>query len=236
MRKFGVFDIDGTLVRWQLYHAVVDELIRLEFLDAAEFENVKIARLEWKKRSDKATFRDYESALVQAFHQAITHISPNQLNEAIENAFEQYKDQVYTYTRSLIAQLKKEGYLLFAISGSQSEIVDKIADYYGFESALGTEYEIVGDEFTGKNVFHAQNKAIALRHLIEKFSLDISGSYAVGDSKSDISMLEMVENPIAFNPEDELLKHAKKHGWKVVVERKNVIYQLESHDGSYVLA
>ena len=30
----------------------------------------------------------------------------------------------------------------------------------------------------------------------------------VGDSKSDAEMLAMVENPIAFNPDEELLKIA----------------------------
>ena len=28
-RPFAVFDIDGTIIRWQLYHALADELASL---------------------------------------------------------------------------------------------------------------------------------------------------------------------------------------------------------------
>jgi phosphoserine phosphatase len=49
-------------------------------------------------------------------------------------------------------------------------------------------------------------------------------------------MLEAVEQPIAMNPSQKLFDHAQKHGWKIVVERKNMIYELEDRDGSYVLA
>ena len=38
--------------------------------------------------------------------------------------------------------------------------------------------------------------------------------------------LEMVENPICFNPNEKLYTEAKRQGWKVVVERKDVIYEL----------
>jgi phosphoserine phosphatase len=41
-------------------------------------------------------------------------------------------------------------------------------------------------------------------------------------------MLSSVGNPIAFNPNDALAAHAKKYGWKIIVERKNVIYDLKN--------
>jgi phosphoserine phosphatase len=49
-------------------------------------------------------------------------------------------------------------------------------------------------------------------------------------------MLEYVEHPIAFNPEIRLFNEARNKGWKIVVERKNVVYELEANHGSYVLA
>jgi phosphoserine phosphatase len=49
-------------------------------------------------------------------------------------------------------------------------------------------------------------------------------------------MMEMVKLPIALNPEKKLYEHAKQHGWKIVLERKNMFYELESKDGKYQLA
>jgi phosphoserine phosphatase len=48
-------------------------------------------------------------------------------------------------------------------------------------------------------------------------------------------MLEMVDEPIAFNPEQHLFEHAKRKGWKIVVERKNMFYEMELSDGKYQL-
>jgi phosphoserine phosphatase len=36
----------------------------------------------------------------------------------------------------------------------------------------------------------------------------------------------MVSEPICFNPNAALYAQAKRMGWKVVVERKDVIYEL----------
>jgi phosphoserine phosphatase len=49
----------------------------------------------------------------------------------------------------------------------------------------------------------------------------------VGDTEGDVAFLELVTEPIAFNPNKELYRHAKRMGWKVVVERKDVIYEIK---------
>jgi phosphoserine phosphatase len=39
-------------------------------------------------------------------------------------------------------------------------------------------------------------------------------------------MLDLVERSICFNPNQKLYDHAKRRGWEVVVERKDVTYEL----------
>jgi phosphoserine phosphatase len=72
--------------------------------------------------------------------------------------------------------------------------------------------------------------------MVQKHGLGYNDSVAVGDSEGDITMLEAVSKPIAFNPTQALFDHAKTKGWEIVIERKNVIYRLENRDGSYILA
>ena len=57
-------------------------------------------------------------------------------------------------------------------------------------------------------------------------NLTTKNSIAVGDTEGDIPLLEGVEQPICFNPNQALYNHAKLMGWEVVVERKDVIYYL----------
>ncbi len=235
-RPFAVFDIDGTLMRWQIYHAVSDELARRGHLDAKAFAKVREARMNWKKRAGDASFKTYERAMIELFDASITSLKPEELIAAGQSVLGEYKDQVYTYTRDLIKDLRGKGYLLFAISASPSEIIGMLADYYGFDDFGGSTYEVKNGFFTGNGrILKNERKPAHLKELVAKHGATFNGSVGVGDSEGDIPMLSAVEKPIAFNPTRELFNHAKGAGWKVVVERKNMIYELEPGDGDYRL-
>ena len=79
------------------------------------------------------------------------------------------------------------------------------------------------------------DKDLALTKLVHKHNASWENSIAAGDSTSDIPMLRLVNQPIAFNPEKKLFDEAKKQRWKIVVERKNVVYILKSDGQSYKL-
>lgn len=234
-RPFAVFDIDGTLLRWQLYHAVTDRLAKAGHIPASEYKKARDARMVWKKRSGDDSFRSYETTLIRAFESGLKSLSVNDFEDAARAAFAEHKDQVYTYTRDLICELKINGYLLFAISASQAELVGMMADYYGFDDFVATTYEKKQGHFTGKLDLIVHKKPALLAQLIDKHDATSEDSIGVGDSESDVGMLEMVERPIAFNPSKKLFQHADSAGWDIVVERKNMVYKLKVADGRYVL-
>lgn len=234
-KPFVVFDIDGTIIRWQLYHAVSDQLAKDGLISAAAFERVRHTRMDWKRRVGEDSFHDYEIELVGVFDEALAGMSVASFAKAVDRVFEEYKDQVYTYTRDLIHNLRKKQYVLFAISGSPEPIVQKLAEYYGFDDFAATHYPAQNDRFTGQKDLSIGKKPRLLTELITRHKLDISGSIAVGDSEGDITMLEMVERPIAFNPSKKLFEHARDKGWEVVLERKNVVYKLSPEHGEYRL-
>lgn len=236
LQKFAVFDIDGTLIRWQLYHAAVDELIKRRLLPQNIAEELRAARMRWKRREHKQSFNEYEEVLIGAFENNIEAIDEVSFEQAIRSTIKKYQDQTYTYTRDLIKHLKKEGYFLLAISGSHQELIRYIADYYGFDDYIGSNYERRDGRFTGVAHIASIDKGVTLQDLIKKHKLTTKDSVAVGDTKSDIPLLEIVDKPIAFNPEEQLYTKAIAKGWKIVVERKNVIYELRQKNGSYVLA
>lgn len=235
-RPFAVFDIDGTLIRWQLYHAIADQLAKLGYIDADAFAAIRDARMIWKRREHAESFKDYEEELVKVYNTVMRKITPDQFDQAILSVFNEYKDQVYAYTRALISELKAKDYLLFAISGSQVEVISLIASHYGFDDYVGSQYVRAGNRFTGEVVMPLGRKDAVLRELVAKHDASWKGSVAVGDSQGDIKMLALVEKPIAFNPERSLFNHAKDKGWLIALERKNMTYELENHDGTYLLA
>lgn len=234
-QKFAVFDIDGTLIRWQLYHAIADNLVKLGFIAPVRFQAIKDARMIWKRRESSESFKKYELELVKLYDQILSEITVEQFKQAAQGVFDEYKDQVYVFTRDLIPWLKKKDYLIFAISGSQTQIVSKMAEHYGFDDFVARVDDYKDDQFTGHSTTPIFNKDDVLRQLVERNAATFKGSIGVGDSFSDIKMLDLVEKPIAFNPEEALFEEAKRRGWKIVIERKNMVYELEKSSGKYQL-
>ena len=73
-----------------------------------------------------------------------------------------------------------------------------------------------------------------LDELILKYDVDLDNSYAYGDTTGDLSMLKMVGNPVAINPNMPLFLAIKEDEYlrenaAIMVERKNVIYKLDSN-------
>ncbi len=236
-RPFAVFDIDGTLIRWQLYHAITDKLARSGHIPKSIHQKAADARMVWKRREHAESFHAYELALIEAYHTILSTLTKEAFMQAVHEVFDQYKDQTYIYTRDLVRQLQKQNYLLFAISGSQTEIIEILANYYGFDDFGGSIYEYKNGKFTGNEyVMRRDEKPHYLAKLVEKHNATYTDSLGIGDSSSDIPILEAVARPIAFNPDRALFKHAQTHKWSIVVERKNMIYKMEPDNGSYLLA
>lgn len=225
-KKFAVFDIDGTLIRWQLYHAVVDKLAKSGALGSKAEEKLREARMVWKRREHPEAFRTYEKTLIELYESAFADLKVTEFDDMVQEVIKEYRDQVYTYTRNLLKELKSRGYILLAISGSHHELVQGIAKYYGFDDFVGSRYARKDGKFSGMEFLATKDKRAVLQKLVDMHGLSFAGSIAVGDSASDAGMLELVESPIAFNPDQALFKIAKEKSWNIVVERKNVVYEL----------
>lgn len=235
MHPFAAFDIDGTFIRWQLFHSIVHDHGKHGLLTPGAHERIREARMQWKRREADADFATYEDVLVTEYLAALKNMSTSDYLKIVDDIFDEYKDQTFTYTRNLAKDLKAKGYMLLAISGSHHEIVTKLAKHHGFDDAIGASLEQIDGQFSGKIDTPIFDKAKVLDALIAKHNLTTEGSYAVGDSTSDAPMLAMVEHPIAFNPDKKFFAVAQANKWDIVIERKNMAYQLRYQGGGYRL-
>ena len=132
------------------------------------------------------------------------------------------------YTRDMARRLKEAGYHLIAISGSPQEILDLFLKPLGFDRAWGTVLAQDEGRYTGEVLQDPfKNKRQVLEEFLEEADVGLEGSVGVGDTLSDVGFLEMVRTPIAFNPNRRFFEVARQRGWPIVVERKDVIYNLQ---------
>ena len=236
MRKFAAFDIDGTISRNALFFQIVDELLSKGQLPSRFRAELDQKYEQYKIRSHKDAFKNYSQLSVDILLNNLDKLPVEHYRSAVDAVIAKNSDYTYVHTRDLIKKLKDNGYFLIALSGSEMYSVQKFSEKFGFDLAVGEYYHEKDGYFTGKIDKVVHRKDIFLKKFIEEHGLTLSGSYAVGDSSGDISMLELVENPVAFNPEDTLFYKAKEEKWKIVVERKSVVYELGPKNGNYTLA
>ena len=223
----AVFDIDGTIFRSSLTLELVERLVDKGIFPQESREMYEDERRKWLDR--KGDYQIYVAKVVETLCRQIKGASFEQVANAAGEVIEEKKNRVYRYTRDLVKDLKKKGYFLLAISHSPKFIADGFGYEAGFDKVYGYFFSTgPSGNFTGEveDEELIRNKAAILQRAVRKENLTLEKSVGVGDTESDIPMLELVETAIAFNPNQALYRHAKRRKWKVVVERKDVIYEL----------
>lgn len=226
-QKIAVFDIDGTIFRKNLAFELIDELSWLKIFSKEVRSTLVDLYTRWLDH--KGTYEEYRKALVDLYGQNLKGCSKDQIAKASQEVIPFYKDRTYIFTSQLIAKLKKEKYHLIAVSGSPSEIVEEYNKYLEFDAVFGSVYEIdKSGVYTGKTIFEPTlHKGHVVKQYTAENKLTLDGSYGIGDTESDAKFLEIVENPIAFNPNLNLKKIAEENEWRIVVEKKDVIYEIK---------
>lgn len=227
MQKVAFFDIDGTVFRSSLLIELVEQLIEQEVFPPSARDAYQDAYIDWVNR--EGSYERYIDAVVKTFITNIKGVFYGDLVDVGKFVVGEQSKHVYRYTRDLIGELKADDYFVVAISQSPKSILDDFCASYGFDKVYGRIYELgPQDRFTGVVVDEdlIADKARIVSRVFEKQDVTPEGTIGVGDTEGDIPLLEAVETPICFNPNKRLYTHAKENGWKVVVERKDVIYEI----------
>jgi len=236
-RQFAVFDIDGTIARTSLLQQLVRVLVSRGKIDIGPAQQIENLLHDFRQRIADDDFGDYMKQAVDIMFNAMPKgMSIEEYNEIIDVVVKMSLSHTYVYTRQLIQTLRRNNFFLISISGSELRIVSTFSKALGFDAWVGqVQYLDDGKKLTGEVRPLGQPKDRILNTLINKFDLDTKGSLAVGDTSSDVPILNMVENPIVFNPNQALFKTARDNSWMVVLERKDMVYGMAFENGQYVL-
>lgn len=228
-KRIAIFDIDGTIFRSSLMIELINGLIDEGIFPKRAHKELDADYIAWSNR--KGSYVAYVKKVQELHIKYIKGCNEAEVKKAARKVVKWEKDRVYTFTRDLIKQLKEQGYFLVAISNSPNYIVSMFATHMNFDMSIGRAYEVRNGVFTGAAIERElwNNKASILEKFTDETQLefDLKRSLAVGDTETDIPLLELVGRPIAFNPNTELALHARKKGWEIVVERKDVVYTIE---------
>lgn len=238
MRKqFAVFDVDGTIARTSLLQLMIRELVTRGKIGVGPGREIEVMLHDYRQRIADDDFGGYMKKAVDMLFAAMPDgLRSDDYDEIINAIVQTSLTNTYVYTRELIQTLKANNFFLIAISGSELKAVGALAQALGFDVWAGEViYEQKDGRLTGKVNSLDRPKTDLLQSIIQKYKLKTPGSLAVGDTSSDIDVLELVDIPIVFNPNQALFSVAQQNGWMIIVERKDMVYRFEFENGQYIM-
>ena len=202
--NLAAFDMDGTLIQGRLVFALADRFDLSEKVRSVQSGRLMAGHEQTKK--------------IAALFAGIT---AKDLESAIESI---------PFTKNCertIAALKDRGYKIGIISDSYTVAAGFVADRLNLDFVMANMLEIIDGKITGKvdmplgwdRIGCYCKISVCKRYHLEKsahqFGVPIENTLAIGDTKSDICMIQRAGVGVAFMPKDEEIKKASD---KIVTE------------------
>lgn len=211
----AIFDLDNTLLGGDSDHAWGDFISACDLVDAQvhRARNDAFAEAYAAGTLDIAEYLNFSLELLgkhpdeqlEAWHAEFmaTRIDPIILPAALE----------------LIEKHRQAGDTLMIITATNRFVTAPIARRLGIDILLATECERAEGRYTGRTTdvpCFREGKVTRLQRWLEEHGETLAGSYFYSDSQNDLPLLEMVDNPVAVDPDDTLRAHALAHRWPVI--------------------
>jgi len=120
--------------------------------------------------------------------------------------------------RTLVASHRAAGHTLAIITATNDFITRPIAGLFGIDHLIATELEHVEGAFTGRIIgapCFREGKIDKLREWLAARGEELAGSWFYSDSRNDLPLLELVDHPVAVNPDPVLEAEAGRRGWPI---------------------
>ena len=128
--------------------------------------------------------------------------------------------RIYPKMLALAHEHQDAGRRVYIATAASNELAGMLAQVLALDGGIGSQFSEVRDGvYTGRPTglfVYGADKARAIEQLAARERIDLAESYAYSDSSSDLPMLRAVGHPVVVNPDRELLRVAREHGWQVL--------------------
>ena len=215
-KKLAIFDLDHTILKCNSDHSWLDYLTNKGFIKKEEYFEQN-AEFQKKFREANVNYKEYYEFTIQYLRNKsddyISNIRSDFMKEIIEPSINIYA------LRLIHKHYDKDDELLLA-SGTTSIIAGPIAKRLEFKNVVCTKCEQKNNIYTGKiedPPSLGEGKLINVQTWMQNngFS-NFNGTTFYSDSILDMPLLEKVEEPVAVNPDKELLRVSQDLGWEII--------------------
>jgi len=211
----ALFDLDNTLLAGDSDYLWGEYLVEQGVVDGQNYarENERFYR------EYLAGTLDIHAWLAFQLHPLAAH-DPDFMRDLRQRFLEEkIQPIILPAGRDLIERHRACGDMPLIITATNSFITQPIAALLGVPYLLATEPEIVDGRYTGRvsgTPCFREGKVERLTAWLTEHRMDLNGSWFYSDSHNDLPLLQLVEHPVAVNPDDTLAHLAASRAWPIL--------------------
>jgi HAD superfamily hydrolase (TIGR01490 family) len=218
-RNLCLFDLDDTLLPIDSDHAWGEFVIRLGWVDEAEF----------RRRNDQF-FEDYKAGRldVHAYIDFATRPLRERAPEAAAAAHARFMDEVirpriHPKAEALVREHRAQGDLIALVTATNEFVTTPIAEAFGIADLIAVRLERgPGGTITGRVAgvpSYREGKVTRVEQWLGERGTrwaDFGRVSVYSDSTNDLPLLERATHPVATNPSPALERLARERGWRIL--------------------
>ncbi len=218
----AIFNLDNTLLTNDSDFLWGEYLVEHNLVDPLDYEE-----------KNRQFYEDYQQGILDINSylrfslRPLTQFPLQQLHQWRADFVDQMiRPLVAPGTPALLEHHRQRGDTLLIISATNLFITEPIAQLLDVPHILSTVPEIKQGKYTGDFIgtpTFQQGKVTVLQQWLKEQDLDLDGSSFYSDSHNDLPLLELVEYPVAVNPDEILLARAEQSQWPVMDLRKEMV-------------
>ncbi|MDR5903153.1 MULTISPECIES: HAD family hydrolase [Halomonas] len=213
--SLAIFDLDNTLLSIDSDHAWGEFLLEQGAVDPVAY-----------REANDRFLADYEAgnldmqAFLEVALRPLAENSPEQL-AAWHQQFmvSKIEPNILPKGEELLARHRSRGDTLLIITATNRFITGPIAERLGVDDLIAVEPEIIDGHYTGRvsgTPSYREGKVKRLDEWLSDKDLTLDEAWFYSDSHNDLPLLEVVEYPVAVDPDDTLREAAEARGWRIM--------------------
>ncbi|MBT3045334.1 MAG: HAD family hydrolase [gamma proteobacterium symbiont of Ctena orbiculata] len=211
----AIFDLDNTLLAGDSDYLWGEFLVEKGIVDGEDY-----------RRENRRFYEDYKAGRLDIFAFQRFSLKPlrdNSMRHLLDwrNEFLDSKITpiISPQSRQLVEKHRSAGDTLLIITATNAFVTGPIAERFGIDHLIATEPERLDGHYTGEvagEPSFREGKVNRLRGWLQEQQQDLRGSWFYSDSHNDLPLLELVDHPVAVDPDETLSKIASTRDWPIL--------------------
>lgn len=213
--SLALFDLDNTLIANDSDYLWGQFLVDRGIVDRATYEAANIKFYE-----------DYKHGTLNIVDFLNFSLAPLAEHDAeqlwqwrTEFVEEVIKPITLSAAHALVEQHRAKGDTLVVITATNRFVTEPIVALYGIEHLLATSPEFIHGRYTGRFIgtpCFQSGKVSVLQDWLKETGHNLVDSTFYSDSHNDLPLLNLVDHPIAVDPDTQLRQAAETAHWPII--------------------